>query len=124
MLFCHRPNFNVLHIHVFDRYGENQVRHYERGLRPDEWKKGGKRDPNEGRALPDIPHSTPRREVRQPEAPVYREEETRQFRARPLGRLDNNMDLNSSIASSRRSQPLRADFFISVPIFNETLDHR
>jgi hypothetical protein len=87
-------------------------------MKQDQWRKGYK-DPNAGRRLPDPPQE-----------PVV---ETVQRQRPPSGRPQRQFETEHHVSSTPRQQPLSqrkykqpvsADFFISVPIFNETLDHR
>ncbi|WAR04120.1 hypothetical protein MAR_019489 [Mya arenaria] len=133
-----RPVDTLPHKNV-NRYGENEIHRVNQPLRLDQWKKRGV-NPNDGRPLPEVPQDVPHEQSREAatprQAPHYerevargeprREQELRPLRQKPPVYRGDHVDLDSSIASSRRStrsQPLKADFFISVPIFNETLNH-
>lgn len=98
------------------RYGETNIRHVNQTLRRDEWKKGGRMHPNENRPLP----TTPREHVEPPRA-VHKERNLYQN-----SEIQTDRSMTSSLRSRppRPSAPVSADFFVSVPIFNETLSHR
>ena len=89
-------------------------------MKTDQWKKGY-RDPNAGRRLPDPPQEPVVENVRRQRPPSGRP---------PRNQFETEYHLSSTPRQPQPQpqraykQPLTADFFISVPIFNETLDHR
>ncbi|KAH3700596.1 uncharacterized protein LOC127860709 [Dreissena polymorpha] len=109
------------------RYGETEIRFVGRGLPQRDMYKGKQKDLNRGRPLPEVPQ-----EELRPEAPVRIHQMHTQVATRQpeYNQLDTSMVSSKapSVISSkpptyRSSKPISLDFFISVPIFNETFNH-
>lgn len=130
----------VVHKNVH-RYGETNIRHLD--TRPREhWQKGNK---YQGRQLPATPivevEVEPHELRRQPESRTYMEtqrsagiqqngyETPRSLRSQRTARSDRPPSYRApappgeEVLRQRPPRPKTADFFVSVPIFNETLNH-
>lgn len=105
---------------LFSRYGETNIRRANAPMPVDQWRKSRNSDPNQGRQLPQTPREN-----------VVKEETY--SRIPPQDPKKHTLQTEELLAStpkqpfgqqSRPSHPLKADFFVSVPIFTETLNHR
>ncbi|KAL4229276.1 hypothetical protein ACF0H5_012316 [Mactra antiquata] len=101
------------------RYGETNIRRANAPLKMDQWKKNRVRDPNQGRPLPAEPQEHVVRESHYQRLPPQ-DPKLRRFRSEEM---IASTPKEYTQPQPRQNQPIKADFFVSVPIFTETLDH-